>query len=256
LEILDLISAGEWLNGKRKATYESYIQWSKNNDSVIQVSYPRSGRHWIESIIKWNLLGKDGCADIQNFDPNNSKHYYFTHVKNWPAFDANGKYVYLIRDPRDVFVSFMYYRTCIKQSLTVEQSFNDYDFLGKEVKSWKNMLQVFIETDCIIIQYERMCLYPKIELNRIARFIGVDMVDNIDCRDNGHFIYYNPDKPWQPIKKPFESNIERYNTRCLTWQKNPRFTKKHFDIIWGALKDIIPYYGYLENGHSVNLLER
>ena len=41
-----------WRNQNRDNTYKLFVEWSKNHDYVIQVSHPRSGRHWLEALLK------------------------------------------------------------------------------------------------------------------------------------------------------------------------------------------------------------
>ena len=81
-----------------------YKEYAKDNPHVVQVSYPRSGRVWLKSMVsalsKVPTVGIDGK---QHGELNTPNMYLTTHTwsQNPLPIFSSARYVFLVRDPRD-----------------------------------------------------------------------------------------------------------------------------------------------------------
>ena len=215
-----------------------YNDWASNNKHVVQISMQRSGRAWFVSLYK--LITKE---DVTYFEKGifESKYYFHTHLYYWLPIRDGVKYILLLRDPRDVILSLL--------NFGVAKSKKDYDTIYETdinlikhfANNWLKYLKL-LKYNTVVIQYERLCLYPISTIWRV-----LDFVDR---------------KPIQPIEeavKFFDKDIDathRYSNHCLKWKQDEQYRDKFVPIIWDVVKDIAPYFGYLEDGHSTNLVSR
>lgn len=231
-----------------------FNQWIDENPDqyTVQVSYPRSGRHWLRALI-------DDCVSDKLVqlrwidDEDKDAKYLFAHPMAWPEFDERLKYVYVMRDPRDAILSAIKFR-------------DEYwikEFWKKQCDWYRYSVNMFLNMNSIVVQYEKLCLYPVEELVRIFQFSGLKFDGNtigdsyriwgVVTRHDG--FNYNSGQ-FNPKPTPITSS-ERYTNQCLKWQRDERFLEEEYHImIWAKLKDIMLPFGYTFDGHSTNLLTR
>lgn len=163
-------------------------------DDVFIVSYPRSGNTWLRFLVG-NLV-HTGPVDFRNIDDVISDIYQKgklvikTHkpprfLKSHETFDHRyPKVVYLVRDPRDVCVSYYHYH--LKNRWFDENvNLNDFvaDFLqgnirgnfgswGENVGSWLGA--GFGKSNFLLIRYEDLHEDTMEELIKVADFIGIN----------------------------------------------------------------------------------
>jgi len=165
-------------------------------DDSMLVSYPRSGNTWTRFLIA-NLLHPDAdvsFANIERLIPDTSSqssralkrtprprliktHEYFDHRYR--------KVIYIVRDPRDVAVSYYNFQRKYRQvddSCTMERFVEDFvrgRMLSAGWGSWGENVGSWISTrgespDFLLCRYEDMLGDPVRELARIAFFLGIE----------------------------------------------------------------------------------
>jgi len=160
---------------------------------VFLVSYPRSGNTWVRFLIA-NLLKPEGIEidfhNVQEYVPeinrNNdiieslpSPRVIKSHALYKSAFP---KVIYLVRDGRDVYVSYFYYR--LKQ-LEEGTSFSEYirrkdhfpSLWNEHVESW--LTWDHAQPNLLLVRYEDLLSKPEVELRKIANFIGIQRSDEV-----------------------------------------------------------------------------
>jgi Sulfotransferase domain len=156
-------------------------------DDIFIVGYPRSGHTWFQVLVAGAVYGVDprfGPLDLVNHlvpDVHFSKYYRrYTPSMCFKSHDLprpeHRKVVYLLRDGRDVMVSYRHYQAAIAGT--------DFDFLtfvspetplypchwAEHVETWlRNPFQAQI----LLIKYEDLLGDPVNELKRFCEFAGV-----------------------------------------------------------------------------------
>lgn len=224
-----------------KEKYKQYDNWARDNEHIVQVSYQRSGRTWLSSVIQL-LAG----VDIHNLElhesvverPASPNQYFTTHLYDCVNFHETAKYIFLVRDPRATIMSFTYYKiaSIAPGDLWCDENVWDKpEYFHDEACRWAGYFEQILEMDTIVAQYEHILLWPRDALERIFRFTGL-AVEDYDVsqipamRDAGSRAYY-----------------EHYGLR---WQRDENFTDKHNETIWDCAGDTMKHYGYGREGHT------
>jgi hypothetical protein len=164
-------------------------------DDVFITSYPRSGNTWFRFLVA-NLKsgGNAGFANLeslipdiyQNSDAVMRKVERPRVLKSHEAFDARyPRVIYLIRDPRDVVVS--YYHFLIKWRL-IEDGYPISEFVSRMLSgdlpfgSWGHNVESWLaerdgNPDFVLLRYEDLLADPVRELQKIAPMLGLDAGD-------------------------------------------------------------------------------
>lgn len=162
-------------------------------DDVFLVSYPKSGNTWIRFLLA-NLLHAGARIDFSTIESivpdiyqNNERSLQATPrpriIKSHEYFDPRyGRVVYLVRDPRDVLISFYHYQVMVKQ-IAEDLPFETYaaDFIsgqvspygswGEHVGSWRGARDQ--KPGFLLVRYEDLSGQTIRQVARIARFLGV-----------------------------------------------------------------------------------
>jgi len=165
-------------------------------DDTFVVSYPRSGNTWTRFLIA-NLVHPDrhvSFANIEKLIPDTSSqsnralkatprpriiktHEYFDH--------RYGKVVYIVRDPRDVALSYYDFQRKymqIEDRYPLDRYVDDF-VSGKLISSgwgsWSENVASWLYTrgrgsGFLLLRYEDMMSDTPRELGRIATFLGID----------------------------------------------------------------------------------
>lgn len=219
--------------------YDHYKEWAKENKHTIQISYPRSGRYWLIGLIeaitevdhKFLLYGRE-----QGYSKYMSSHPYRSSV-----WEPTSQYVLVVRDPRDAFISHCYY--AIELGCEYDP-FEDMELWERYIENWRKGIRLFSQWKTLIVQYERLCLYPVKVIRKILSFADLPEVNNI--RD----AVLNEDTP-----ERYDNSWDRYREHCKKWQTEERFTPIHNALVWSGLSDIMIHYGYGRNRHNHILLQ-
>lgn len=159
-------------------------------DDVYLVSYPRSGNTWARFMLA-NLIRPAGAEvtfqnimrfvpavhqDLSLLDTIPRPRFVKSHAPLEPRYPRS---IYLVRDGRDVYVSYYHYQ---RQKLPPGTTLADYLVMehwpcswGEHVNSW---LDAALPQDrFLLIRYERLYEQPEQELRRMAVFAGLDATD-------------------------------------------------------------------------------
>lgn len=163
------------------------------NDTFI-VSYPRSGNTWMRFIIG-ELIHKHEI-NFQNLEKLVPDIYRCTnrqlksvqqprYIKSHEPYDPRyPKVVYILRDPRDVAISFYNWQIKYNRTTKTFEQFID-DFVtnrtrfsgwGNHVQSWyKN--RALIPGGIIFIRYEDMQENPRGQMEELSKFLGCNIAN-------------------------------------------------------------------------------
>jgi hypothetical protein len=170
---------------------------------VLLISYPRSGNTWVRFLLANILKPREIEIDFHNvhlFIPELNRNNDIievlvppriikTHVLFKPEFP---RVIYLVRDGRDVYVSYYHYR--LKQ---LEDGTTFGDFLRRKdhfPSRWKDHVESWLnaglpEKDFLVVRYENLLEDPLSEMVRMVNFVGLDASDDaiIEAIENSRF---------------------------------------------------------------------
>ncbi|KAJ8308661.1 hypothetical protein KUTeg_013535 [Tegillarca granosa] len=180
--------------------YRSMPEWQARDDDLMVCAYPKSGTHWIWEVMCMLLQGnakriegiKEACMleglAKKTFDEMKSPriintHIYFKHLPK-DFLRRHCKIIYMVRNPKDVCVSFFNHHTKILE----------YEFDG----TWENYVPRFLKGDVdygswfdYTLDWERStrrkhgvsntcCILRDNEtVKRLAKFLEVDLDESV-----------------------------------------------------------------------------
>ncbi|MEM6263236.1 MAG: sulfotransferase domain-containing protein [Bacteroidota bacterium] len=151
-------------------------------EDVFIASYPKSGNTWTRFVLAHLLTRNTKDLNFQNYDqyvPELGVHDEFIINRPPPRLmkthvhpqDYMNKAVYVIRDPRDVYVSYYYYLR--KRYYSEELTFEEF-FLNSEIPfgRWKEHVEAWDKhQNKIVIRYEDLLANPEGEFQRLIDFV-------------------------------------------------------------------------------------
>lgn len=243
-----------------------FLEWARENKHTELVSLGRSGREWIWHLLE-TITGKPVgvLPEINSFDNysvtlNNYEEYSLFMIHNGTGEHSpeTGRYILLIRDPRDAILSGAYYHPIFLDKNTTPEQLLDpvqgVNWWNYKVDRWKWLFDVYLPLSPLVVQYERLCLNPRYELLQIIKFLGIHIIKHIPTVIKElDATKYDAKKGNETIDIIFDSPEQRYINHCLKWQRDPLFTDAHNKRVLNRLEDIMLHWGYLPNGHNLNL---
>lgn len=224
-----------------------YSKFAPLNNHAVQLSFERSGRVWLASIMDHVMHEKTHTYthSLEEKDPARlySGVYINTHLHNGLEFFDNAKYILLIRDPRDSMRSWI--GMAIRHEVRGDDLWNDYETISWLCDEWRAYFTSgVLDKDTLVVQYENLCLRPRAAVWKIIDHIGwiepIRSIDDVMCL-------------WYDRVRDFPApDIGYYNAHCLKWKRV--FTGGQPDFIFGNLQDIMLKYGYTENGHDLGVI--
>lgn len=181
----------------RDRIVERDCSFEVKKDDIFLVSYPKSGNTWVrflianlltDSDVSFSNLGKF-VPDIywdkrKDIDPLIDINVFKTH-SHFRSKYARNKIIYLIRDARDVAVSYYFFYNKTKRKNISFDDFlhkflyggiDNYGNWSENIGSWTGAL---IRSDnFLLVRYEDMISDPKKQMHRIVDFIGLTNVDD------------------------------------------------------------------------------
>ena len=166
---------------------------SKKANSVVLASYPRSGNTWARYFISYmasmdpNICRSDlnkYVPDLHQISPSAIGQREFLALKShsYPSRSYK-KFIYLVRDPRDIALS--YYSFMQNRQMYVG---NRYQFIdqwirsrfypgawGDHVRSWR---RYGAKAEGLFLRYEDMVTDPRGQFENVAHFLGVRNVSD------------------------------------------------------------------------------
>ena len=167
-------------------------------DDIFLVSYPRSGNTWTRFLIG-NLVYPDQPLTFKNVESRIPEIYLSPDrvlrrlarprlLKSHECFDPRYKrIIYIVRDPRDVAVSYYHYAIKIKwidQNYPIEQFVprlisGEFDVRARWAAAWSDHVMSWVsmrnESDgFLLLRYEDMIQDAEHELSRVASFLNFE----------------------------------------------------------------------------------
>lgn len=161
-------------------------------DDTYIVSYPKSGNTWVRFLVS-SLLHPTSRTDFANIDERVPTIYKASTsalaalprprvLKSHEYFDPRyPRVIYVVRDPRDVLVSYFHYQRRkgdIDEGETMSE-FADRFMAGRlsPFGSWQENVASWLAVrdtgeDFLLVRYEDLLAETSIQLGRIARFLG------------------------------------------------------------------------------------
>ncbi|MFW9875970.1 MAG: sulfotransferase domain-containing protein [Candidatus Thorarchaeota archaeon] len=159
-------------------------------DDTFLVSYPKSGNTWVRFLI-CNYLNNDGCDFLKisqmipelNVEENSlskclKPRIFKSHLPHQPDYK---NVIYLVRDGRDIAVS--YYFHLIKQK-KMDRNTQFSEFINKfnrgelQFGSWSAHVISWLKHKTerfLLIKYEEVLNNPQKELEKILHFLGIEI---------------------------------------------------------------------------------
>lgn len=189
-----LLEAGRVLTGRKPAGRALTVF----PDDTFIISYPRSGNTWTRFLVG-NLVYQDAPVTFANVESRIPEIYLFPDrvlrgmprarlLKSHECFDPRyRKVIYIVRDPRDVAVSYYHYAIKLRR---IEDGYEVEKFIRRfvtgefdvqwswaaswsdHVLSWVSMRQG--SENFLLLRYEDMLESPEEELAKVAKFLGID----------------------------------------------------------------------------------
>ena len=171
-------------------------------DDIFLTSYPRSGNTWARFLIG-NLVYQDEPVTFLNIESRIPEIYFNSDhrmralvrpriLKSHECFQPHyPKVIYIVRDPRDVAVSFYYHN--VKAGNIADDCPMDefiHGFIAAEFDSrwgsWAEHVQSWTwlrrnHPEFILLRYEEMKANPERELLRLTEFLERCSFPQIDC---------------------------------------------------------------------------
>ena len=253
---------------EQRLNLNKFYEWVITREETFhsQVSYGRSGRHWFAtSLRKLTSITINGPEKWVEDDPFKIN-YYHDH-RGLVEYAKNLKTVLLIRDPRDCLLSELYHHVYLwnrgkalewsTEEIFMEQMQPGKPLLKGKVDRWLWYFDHFLPHDTIVIQYERLCLYPEEVMTRVCDFLGLETKKNpvevIESADNTRA---RVDKDGIVFEsRDYKTGKERYADHCLKWQRDTKMNYLH-EHMWEKMGSVMLQWGYIKNGHATNLLTK
>ncbi len=171
--------------------------FSPSINDIYLVSYPRSGSTWLRVMLAEIMFGRSGDSlmELLFFMPEIGETKYIGEVIRtkpyivkthenfsiWPQKKNIKKVIYLIRDPRDVLISWYRFQSARFYKFDFDQFMLDALTGRMYPGSWQNHVDSWTEEsirkhdlDICLIKYEDLINDNFNELQKIIHFIGID----------------------------------------------------------------------------------
>ena len=175
-----------------KFSKKKEITFNVLQNDIFLVSYPKSGNTWLRFILA-NLLNKNEEINFTNIhqysaeegkipslkDELNKQRFVKSHSQFNSSFP---KIIYIVRDGRDVYVSYYHY---LKNNLPPGTSFKEFLANGPFIYGrWSEHVFSWLDNcknPLLLIKYEDMHRDPLNTMGKVIDFIGLE-VDNMSIK--------------------------------------------------------------------------
>lgn len=239
-----------------------------HSDDLFLVSYPKSGNTWMRFLVG-NLLNPGEPVTFDNLEDRVPNIYLNTErrlsrlsnprlLKSHEPFDSRyDRVIYIVRDPRDVAVSYYHYLIKIRRigenypieryvSSFISGELGGYGAWGGNVGSWLGARQG--SEGFLLLRYEDLLVRPVEELRKVAYFLSIEddedrLLRAIELSSADRMRRMEQAQGWQPergsrIDKPFVRSAGSEDWKTTLPEASVRLIEEK----WGGLmKDL----GYL-----------
>ena len=230
---------------------------------VLLVSYPRSGNTWVRFLLA-NVVesGAEQPIDFHSVhsvipDHGIREHRQFIEalaepriMKSHSAFDRRfRRVIYLIRDGRDVMVSYYDYET---KHQRFDGSFHDfllssqlpYGLWADHVQSWLNARE---EIDLLVVQYENLLQDTQHELERMTRFVGISSAPDVLERAVRLSAFDQMQKLEQTRGRPYGDTTYQFVRRGTAGQWSGAFDQESTAVFKSQANSLLFELGYVSS---------
>lgn len=152
---------------------------------------------------------------------------HFSHFI-YPEFKSS-KYIFLIRDPRDVALSY--------KKLLSHKAVNTNYAIWKWKDSIRNLKYLQKQTDVLIVHYEKLVELPNQEINRVLRYLGFPEDDNL--------IYSKTNASYMGVgEKDHHQNLNTPISAKSVGKWKDKLSKKDINLIHKECYDYLKEFGY------------
>jgi len=180
--------------GLMRRIYRRYVLYRRHvNANAVIVSFPKSGRTWVRVMIGKvlsEISGKEFTIHLERFGGKSVPYIYATHdrpVQSWKPISRTArrygkkKVVLLVRDPRDVVVSYFFH--CTKRHSAFSGDLSEFirdeqygvDEIIDFMNAWHSARGRLREL--LVVRYEDLQLSAELELANVVEFLGIPDVD-------------------------------------------------------------------------------
>lgn len=248
-----------------------FLNYVRSHPSVAHFSFPRSGRSWWCCIVA-NLTGirPVNIREINDDITYNSEPYFFEHsitTQNKALFnELAGKelrLIYLVRDPRDACLSFIYFSLQKNQQMLLSKEVCS-NIVDGVIHGWRTSIEFFTRHNPLIIQYEELCLEPIDEARRVIDFAGLqpicEMNEAVEKEDEDvRYILtpvaggMRPNRVTSPARfSGLNSGEGRFIAHCNRWKRDSLFIEEFAERIYERLHELMALFGYTKDGYNRN----
>jgi len=238
-------------------------------DDICVVSYPKSGGTWLRFLIG-NLIRPQTPVTFANIEATAPSIYHNPDhrlrqaprprvLKSHEAFFArHGRVVYLVRDPRDIAVSYYYYLVKFREiprgypmveyvpRFMREEFDAHYGPWNDHVLSWLRMRQD--DPRFILFRYEDLLRTPVDELARIARFLGIDVDERrvrqaveMSSADRMRKMEKKQSREWSATSKSRQDMPFVRAATAGNWSELPEESVQLIESAWAAVMQTLGY---------------
>ena len=239
-------------------------------DDTFLVSYPRSGNTWTRFLV-CNLIDPDSPVDFASLESRIPEIYDTTDrvlralprpriIKSHECFDPRyRKVVYIVRDPRDVFISYYQFqlkRRVIPDSCSLEEflpRFMESEFEPK-TGSWRDHVVSWMATrggqrNFLLLRYEDMLANTLAESIQIASFLGLDSnpervarAVELSSADRMRNLEKQQSSQWKETRKTRQDKPFVGKAASGGWKSSlPRDCAARIESAWGEVMRLVGY---------------
>ncbi|WP_044204130.1 sulfotransferase domain-containing protein [Coleofasciculus chthonoplastes] len=243
-----------------------------NEEDIYLVSYPRSGNTWMRAMLAHILYGDSGTSikDLQYYIPDihvktylnevidTEQHIIKSHYQYYSSpKQCQKKYkrvIYLIRDPRDVVLSFYRYH---KKLYDYQWEFNEFvlDWLNGRIwpSSWQEHVNCWtgnskheLGFDLHCIRYEDLLSDVNHELIKLANFLGINVTKkSVQYAVESASVENMRLKEKQGMRADEIADDFQFIGSASYKQWEEKITAKQVDLIIQYAEEPMKRYGYL-----------
>lgn len=238
-------------------------------DDICVVSYPKSGGTWLRFLIG-NLIRPETPVTFANIESAAPSIYHNPdhRLRQAPRprvlkshesfFSRHGRVIYIVRDPRDIAVSYYYYLVKFRElpqgypMVEYVPRFMREDFDAKygpwddHVLSWIRMRQG--DPQFLLLRYEDLLGNPKQGLERIASFIGVEVDERrvqqaieLSSADRMRKLEKKQSRTWSATSKSRQDMPFVRAATAGNWGELPRESVQLIESAWAPLMQSLGY---------------